>query len=180
MQKIHRVLLILAIGVAGLMSATAWAEVKIAFVDVQRAILSSEQAKAYMQQIQDETKSEQDEIRNLQTDAAALLERLQKDAEVMSDPEKRKLQQQIEDKNNDYRYLAQKLQKQIEERQGELFAGIDVKVQKAIEELVLSDDYDVIFRREAALYVGPLYDISRKLTEKLNSLDKPKAEAKAK
>jgi Skp family chaperone for outer membrane proteins len=45
--------------------------------------------------------------------------------------------------------------------------------------MVLSDDYDVIFRREAAVYVGPLYDITRKLTEKLNSLDKPKDKPQA-
>ena len=174
MQKIHRVLLILVMALAGLLSTTAWAEVKISFVDVQRAIAGSEQAKAYIQQIQDETKTEQDRIRDIQTDATALLERLQKDGEVMSDSEKRKLQQQISDKNDEYQYLGQKLQKQFETRQQELFVGIDQKVQKAIEEMVLSDDYDVIFRREAAVYVGPLYDITRKLTEKLNSLDKPK------
>ena len=176
MQKIHRGLLILAIAVAGLLATTAWAEVKIAVVDVQRSILNSEQAKVYMAQIQDEFKPEQDEIRSLQSAAAALLERLQKDGEVMSDPEKRKLQTQIERKNEDFVYLRQKLQKQIEDRQQELFAGIDQKVQKAIEELVLSDDYDVILPRQAALYVADLYDITRKVTEKLNSLDKPKAQ----
>lgn len=174
MQKIHRVLLILGITVTGLLSASAWAEVKIAVVDVQKAILSSEQAKIYMTQIQQEFKSEQDEIRDLQSAAAALLERLQKDGEVMSDSEKRKLQVQIEDKNNDFVYLRNKLQKQIEDRQQELFAGIDQKVQKAIEDLVLAEDYDMILPRQAALYVADLYDITRKVTEKLNSLDQPK------
>jgi outer membrane protein len=156
-----------------MLSVPAWAEVKIAVVDVQRAILNSEQAKAYMAQIQEEFKNEEEEIRNLQSDAAALLERLQKDGEVMSDAEKRKLQQQIEDKNNDFIYLRKKLQRQIDERQQELFAGVDQRVQKAIEELVLSDDYDLIIPRQAALYVTDLYDITRKVTEKLNTLDKP-------
>jgi outer membrane protein len=174
-QKIHRVLLFLAIAVAGLLSTSAWAEVKIAVVDVQKAILSSEQAKSYMNQIQAEFKDEQDEIRNLQSAAAALLERLQKDGEVMSEPEQRKLETQIQDKNNDFVYLRNKLQKQIETRQQELFAGIDQKVQKAIEELVLSEDYDLVIPRQAALYVADLYDITRKVTEKLNSMDKPTA-----
>lgn len=174
MQKIHRVLLILAIALTGTLSTAAWAEVKVAVVDVQRAILNSEQAKGYMQQIQSEFKKEEDEIRTLQASAAALLERLQKDGEVMSDSEKRKLQQQIEDKNNDFVYLRKKLQKQIDDRQQELFAGIDLKVQQAIEELVLSDDYDLILPRQAALYVADLYDITRKVTEKLNSLNKSK------
>jgi outer membrane protein len=149
----------------------ALAEVKIAIVDVQGAILQSEEAKRLLQQIQDEFKDEEDEIRQIQTDAAAMMERLQKDAEVMSDAEKRRIQQQIESKNNDFVFFRQKLQRQVEERQQELFAGINGKVQKAVEELVKSDDYDLILPRQAALYVNPVYNITRKVTEKLNELD---------
>ena len=100
-----------------------------------------------------------------------LLERMQKDGEVMSEAEKRKVQQQIESINNDFVYERQKLQRSIEERQKELFAGIDQRVQTAINEIVLSDDYDIILPRQAALYVGDLYDITRKVTEKLNMID---------
>jgi Skp family chaperone for outer membrane proteins len=51
-----------------------------------------------------------------------------------------------------------------------LFAGIDQKVQSAIEELVKSDDYDLIVPRQAALYVSEIYNITRKVTEKLNQM----------
>jgi len=152
----------------------ALAEVKIAVVDVQGAILQSEEAKRLLQQIQTEFKEEEEEIRTVQSEAAAMLQRLQKDAEVMSDAEKRRIQQQIESRNNDFVYLRQKLQRQIEERQQELFAGIDGKVQKAIEELVKSEDYDLILPRQAALYVNEIYNITRKVTEKLNELDSPR------
>ncbi len=153
------------------MAPVALAEVKIAVVDVQSAILSSESAKKISAQISGEFTREQDSIKKLQTDAAVLLERLQKDGEVMSDAEKRKVQQQIESINNDFVYERQKLQRAIEERQKELFAGIDQRVQAAINELVLSEDYDIILPRQAALYVGDLYDITRKVTEKLNMID---------
>jgi outer membrane protein len=149
----------------------ALAEIKIAVVDVQGAILQSVEAKRLLQQIQTEFKAEEDEIRKIQSEAASMLERLQKDAEVMSDTEKRRLQQQIESRNNDFVYLRQKLQRQIEERQQDLFAGIDGKVQKAIEALVKSEDYDLILPRQAALYVNEIYNITRKVTEKLNELD---------
>ena len=74
--------------------------------------------------------------------------------------------------NNDFVYHRQKLQKSIEDRQAELFAGIDEKVKRAIEALELDDDYDLIIPRQAALYVGDLYDITRKVTERLNDMDK--------
>lgn len=153
---------------------SAVAEVKIAVVDVQAAILNSEEAKRLLAQIQEEFKAEEEKIRQIQTEAAVLYERMQKDAEVMSEAEKRRVQQQIESKNNDFVYNRQKLQRLIEERQQELFAGIDQKVQKAIEELVKSDDYDLIVPRQAALYVNELYNITRKVTEKLNQMSAKK------
>ncbi len=165
------ILAILAISVLALTTPVALAEVKIAVVDVQTAILQSEEAKRLMAQIQTEFKTKEDEIREIQSEAAGMLERAQKDAEVMTESEKRKLQQQIESKNNDFVYLRQKLQREIEERQQELFAGIDAKVQKAIEDLVLEEDYDLILPRQAALYVGDLYNITRKVTERLNAID---------
>ena len=149
----------------------ALAEVKLAVVDVQSAILNSESAKKISAQISGEFTREQESIKKLQTDAAVLLERMQKDGEVMSEAEKRKVQQQIESINNDFVYERQKLQRSIEERQKELFAGIDQRVQTANNEIVLSDDYDIILPRQAALYVGDLYDITRKVTEKLNMID---------
>ena len=154
-----------------LISSSVLAEMKIAFVDVQRAILSSEQAKKLQAQIGEEFKDEEAEIRQVSSDAAALIQRLQKDSEVMSDAEKIKLQKQIEEKENDFSYLRQKLQNKIQTRQTELFSGTEVRLQKAIEDLVMSDDYDVILPRNAALYVGDLYDITRKVTEKLNEMD---------
>jgi len=170
----QRLIAILATTLMVLGAPSVLAEVKIAVVDVQGAILQSEEAKRLLQQIQTEFKTEEDEIREIQSEAAAMLQRLQKDAEVMSDVEKRRIQQQIESRNNDFVYLRQKLQRQIEERQQELFAGIDGKVQKAIEALVKSDDYDLILPRQAALYVNEIYNITRKVTEKLNELDSAK------
>lgn len=157
--------LILAFG-----PSSAFAETKIAVVDVQRAILNSEEAQQKMQQIQSEFKGDEEEIKELQADATALAERLQKDADVMSDSEKQKLQRQIQSKNEDFQYLRNRLQKRIESRQQELFAGTDEKVQKAIQSLVVSEDYDVIIPRQAVLYAGEVYDITARVTEELNKM----------
>ena len=173
MQIKRRITALLAIISIALMSPLAIAEIKIAVVDVQQAIISSEEAKRLLGQIQAEFKTDEDSIKGIQTQAAALLQKLQKDAEVMSEEEKRRVQSEIESLNNDFVYQRQKLQKEIQARQNELFVGIDAKVRKAIEDLVLANDYDMILPRGAALYVGDLYDITRKVTEKLNELDKP-------
>jgi len=160
----------LCLGLFG--SAAAIAEVKLAFVDVDRAVASSESAQKLLQQLQQEFSADEETIKKIQTEAAALLQKMQKDSEVMSEDEKRRVQQEIESLNNDFVYQRQKLQKEVAARQQELFAGTDGKVRKAIEELVLENDYDMILPRAAALYVGDLYDITRRVTEKLNEMDR--------
>jgi outer membrane protein len=156
-----------------LLSQSALAEVKLAFVDVQRAILSTEEAKRIQTQVAEEFKDEQAELRQISTDAAALMQRAQKDEEVMSADEKARISQELTDKDEEFKFRGERLQRQVNARQGELFGGMDVKLQKAIETLVLSEDYDVILPRNSALYVGDLYDITRKVTETLNEMDKP-------
>lgn len=173
MRLAKNILSIVVLGLSVIVSTIAIAEVKLAFVDVDRAVASSEAAKELLTQLQGEFSTDEDTIKSIQTDAAALLQRLQKDGEVMSEDEKRRLQQEIESLNNDFVYQRQKLQKEVAARQSELFAGTEVKVRKAIEELVLENDYDMILPRAAALYVGELYDVTRKVTEKLNEMDKP-------
>ncbi len=164
------ILTVLAVLIAMAAPAVS-AEMKVAVVDVQTAILNSEEAKRLLGQIQAEFADDEEEIRDIQSEAAAILERLQKDGDVISDSETRRLQADIEDLNNQFVFERQQLQRRIEQRQAELFGGIDVRVQRAIEELVLSEDYDLILPRQAALYVGDLYNITRKVTEKLNELD---------
>lgn len=164
----HLILTLAALFLGAILSTSAFGEIKVAVVNVQKAILDSENAQKLLKQIQDEFKVEQDGIRKIETEITSLVERLRKDSEVMSDNQKRKLQQEIETKQSDYRYQGQKLQKRVEGRQQELFSGVDVKVQKAIEELVKADDYDLILPRQGVLYAGDLYDITRKVTEKLN------------
>lgn len=156
--------------ILGVCSNSAFAEAKIGVVNVQKAIFDSEGAQVIMQQIKDDLKDEESRIRDLEKELTGMAERLRKDSEVMSDAQKRKLQQEIETKRGDYQHEAQKYQRSVELKQQELFAGIDVKVQKAIEELVKSDDFDLIFHRQQMVYVGDVYDITRKVTEKLNGM----------
>ena len=67
-----------------LISSSVLAEMKIAFVDVQRAILSSEQAKKLQAQIGEEFKDEEAEIRQVSSDAAAQIKRLHKDSQLIN------------------------------------------------------------------------------------------------
>ena len=170
MHTIQQMLTFLLLTATVCSALPALAEIKVAVVDSQKAILQSAEAKRLLQKLEDEFKDEQKEIRNIDAERTALLEKARKDGEVMSPQEQRKMQREIESISNDLSYKTQKYQKEIVERQRELLSGFNQKLQDAVREIVLSDDYDMVINREAVFYVGELYDITRKTTEKLNVL----------
>ncbi len=165
------VLAILAASFLAVSSISAFAEVKIAVVDVPRAVLNSEPGKRGLAQIQEEFKAEEEALQQVQKDATALLEKLKKDTEFMSDQEFNQLLEQIQAKNNEFVGRGQNLQRAVEERRQRLIQGLNPAVRDAIEDLVLAEDYDIIMPRAVAVYTGELYDITLKLTEKINELD---------
>jgi outer membrane protein len=166
------ILAILATCILAMASLSAFAEVKMAVVDVPRAVLNSEVGKRGLAQIQAEFKAEEEGLQALQKDATALLEKLKKDTEFMSDQEFNGLLEQIQASNNEFIGRGQNLQRAVEERRQRLITALNPLVREAIEQLVLSDDYDLIIPRGVAVYSGELYDITLKLTEKLNELEK--------
>ena len=153
-------------------SQPALGEIKIGVINVQGAIFASEEAKQFTARMNEEFSDEQQALLALQTEGNTKIQQMQKDADVMSEAERRRVQQELESINNDLVYQRQKLQRQVDERQQEFLAGFDQKFQRAIEDLVRDEDFDMIIPRQTAIYVSDVYDVTRKVTEKLNSYDR--------
>ncbi|MEE8079215.1 MAG: OmpH family outer membrane protein, partial [Pseudomonadales bacterium] len=90
------------------------------------------------------------------------------DGEVMSPTEQRRLQKDIEDKQIDYQFLVNKLQKQVNDRRQELLAQMVPKIDAVLKDLIELEGYDLIMERGNLRYVNTKHDITRKVTEKLN------------
>ncbi len=164
MKKFIYVLLVTALVGA----QAALAEVNVAVIDVQAAILGSEHAKERIAELKKQYAPDQKEIKDLGVEIQKLQVKIEQDAAVMSESEKKNLGKQIEDKAVDYQFLAQKLQKAQSTSQQELMAELSPKLQQAIETIIEQGTYTVILERKSAIYVSPDYDITRKVTEQLN------------
>ena len=163
-KKIGNWLFLLLVLCAGSVSA----ELKIAVVDPQRAMLESDEAKGLLTQASEDLKDEQDEVTELRDDIVALQEKLQKDGEVMSQAEQRKVQKEIESKQLDFEFGYKKLQKEPQDRQQAIFQQIGPKYQKVIQDLIEIEGYDLIMDRNSLIYANSKHEITRKITEKLN------------
>ena len=144
------------------------ADLKIAVLDTQRALVSTEEAQALMEQAQGELQADQEALNGLGEEILALQEQVEKDGEIMSPSEQRRIQKEMEDKQIDFQYQRNKLQKQLNDKQQELLQVMAPKLNAVLEDLIALEGYDVIMERGNLRYVNPKHDITRRVTEKLN------------
>ncbi len=155
-------------GVAVAVAPNVAGELKVAVVNTVQAIQLSEEAKTYMENIQQEFEPEQNDLRALQDEIRALQKKITDDGEVMSNSERRGVEKDIENKSIDLDFRAQKLNKNLQDRREELIRTVGPKVQSIVQDLVEVERYDLVFERSTIGYVNPRHDITAKVTEKLN------------
>ena len=86
----------------------------------------------------------------------------------MSPAEQRKISKDIEDKQIDYQFRVNKLQKEVNDRRQELLQQMVPKIDAVLKDLIEVEQYDMIMERGSLRYVNSRHDITRKVTEKLN------------
>ncbi len=146
----------------------AQAEMKIVVVDTVRAILATEEAKVLIDAAAKEVEEERVELEGLAKKFQELQERLQKDAEVMSDAEKRKAQKDMEDYRIDIDFGSKKLQKEAQDKQNEILQVLAPRFEKVLKDLIEVEGIDMIVAPNAVVYANSIHDITRRLTEKMN------------
>ena len=175
-MKWSRLVVIAALGLATVVAPTAAAQtepvlsaqLKVAVVNTAQAVQQSEEAKAFLAELQTDLQPEQSELQGLQQEIAALRQRVTDEGDVMSEAEQREVAKDIENKQIDLEFRAQKLQKDFQDRQAELIRIVGPKVQAIVNDLVEVERYDFVFERQSVGYVNPRHEITAKVTEKLN------------
>lgn len=156
--------------VAAFLTTTALAaEMRIAVVDTQTALMSSDVAKKSVEKLQGEVKVQRDRMAQLKTEVDALQTRAQKEGAVMSDKDKKELQKQGEGKIQEFNNLAQMVEKRTQEVRNELLQRLIPKLEVIIEEMQKANKYDIILEKKGVLYTDPSVDLTKKVTEKLNA-----------
>ncbi len=144
------------------------AEMKIVVLDPVRAILESEEAKVLVDAANKEMAPETDALRAQAEEMQALQERLQKDGQVMSEAESRKLVKEIESMQADLQFGSQKLQRSAQDKRQEILQALAPKLDTVLSDIIQIDQIDLILAPNQLQYFNTKHDISRRVTEKLN------------
>lgn len=144
---------------------------KIAVFSPQEAILNSELAKQRLQKLQEEkefvdNKTEHDKLRKEYSD---LVEELKKESAVMSASQQADAQKKITTLRADIEHNVKKLQAAQNDVIQQLGVEVGPRVQKIVGELIESENIGLILRAEAVMHRSASYDITSKVTDKLNA-----------
>lgn len=166
MRKFIQVAVISALAMA---SFTVSAQMKIAVLDYQMALLESDAAKAYSVDAEKKFGTQLQRLRNLEAEAKRLQERMQREGEKLGQTELEKLDLEFRQKARDFQTESKQLNEAKARADREMLETLKPRLDKAVETVLQSGNYDLVIDRSAVVDVKPEYDITRQVIERLNA-----------
>jgi len=154
---------------AMLMAGSVSAQQTIAFVDADAAILNSEPAKDKIAELKARLTPEKNKVKDLENTIRGLQTKMQQDAAVMSEAEKRNLANEIEIKAVEYQQRVKQLQESQVKSQQELMSELAPKFREAVTKLMGEGNYTVLMHLKAALIVDEKDNLTKRVTEIINA-----------
>lgn len=167
MLRIVKICVFLTLALAAVVSH---AQGKIAVLDVQQAILLTDESQKRLNGLRSqssykENKSELDELKKEHDD---IIQKLQKDLAVMSDAQKEDQRRLIEEKRGDIEHVMRKLQSSEKQLAEQLVREMAPKLQEIVGELIETEGIGLLLKSEAVLHAENSYNITAKVTDRLN------------
>jgi outer membrane protein len=152
--------------------ALAWAQGKIAVVDLQEAILQTDLAQKRLEEIrnQDDYKADKAEFDRLKGEFDEIVKKFQKDAAVMSQEQQVAARKKLASKQADLEHVTGKLQKAEQSAGQELLQEMAPKVQEVLRELISTEGIGLLLQRSSVIHADAGYSLTAKVTDKLNQL----------
>ncbi len=143
-------------------SLSALAEVKLGYVDMQKAIQSSKAGQKAKKELETEFNKRKKTLQAKEDDLKKKGEELEKQAMVLSDEVRGKKQKEFQKNMMEFQQLVQKNQQEIQQEERKLTEPIIKKIQAVIEEIAQKDGYSLVLekRENGVLYSQKELDIT--------------------
>ena len=140
------------------LATVASAQLKVAVVNVQKAMLDSDELKKISAQMENKYKPKQDELTKLQNDLTSIQQQLQ--SNKLSAQAQQDLTLQGQRKQRDAQRLSDDLQQELDNERQDILGKTAKKMQDVIKQLAEAGGYDLIVDVSQALYFKPAMDIT--------------------
>jgi outer membrane protein len=153
---------------AALMATPAFAEMKIAVMNYQMALLESDSAKRYAVDAEKKFGPQLTKLKSLESGAKTIQDKLVKGGDKMQQGERERLELEFKQKARDFQFQSKELNEAKAVADREMLKQLKPKLDKAVEEVIKQGNYDLVLERGAVVDVKPQYDITRKVIERMN------------
>ncbi|MDH4553888.1 OmpH family outer membrane protein [Pseudomonas sp. BN417] len=153
---------------AAMLATPAFAEMKIAVLNYQMALLESDAAKKYAVDAEKKFGPQLNKLKTLESDAKRIQDRLVKEGERMQQAERERLELEFKQKARDFQFQSKELNEAKAVADRDMLKQLKPKLDKAVEEVLKKGSYDLVLERGAVVDVKPQYDITRQVIERMN------------
>ena len=165
----HLSLLVAGLALA-IMPTLAAAQGRIAVVNLEEAILQTDEAQQRLNALREaeDYKADKAEFERLQSEREDLIKEVQNDLAVMSAEQQQAARKRLASKAADLEHVLRKLQQSEQQLGQELLQEMTPKVQAVLRELIQSEGIGLLIQRNAVIHADNGYSITAKVTDKLN------------
>lgn len=150
------------------LSREAFAEQKVAFVDLGSVFDGYEKTKTYDSRLEGSQKGKQEEIDKKVEEIKALQDKLA----LLSDKQKKKKQKEIDEKTKELQEFQRNSEMSLLKDRDERLKEILQDIQEVVESVAKKQKYDLIFNERVLLYGDDSMDISQTILKQLNEKNK--------
>jgi Outer membrane protein len=155
---------------AALLSMPAFAEMKVAVLNYQMALLESDAAKKYAVDAEKKFGPQLDRLKTLESDAKRIQDRLMKEGEKLQTSERERLELEFKQKARDFQFQSKELNEAKAIADRDMLKQLKPKLDQAVEEVIKQGNYDLVLERGAVVEVKPQFDITKQVIERMNKL----------
>jgi len=144
----------------------SYAELKIGFVNVPKVLEKAPQAEKAKQRLEKEFSPRDKQLVAQQQEIIKLEEKFNKNANVMAEPAKRKLESEIMAKKRDAKRAQQEFSEDFNLRRNEELGKLQRRIVDAIKELAKEESFDLLLT-DGVIYSNDDIDVTARVQSKL-------------
>jgi outer membrane protein len=165
-----RITQIIGFGLLMSIASLSFAQTKVAVFNAQAAILGSDQAKATLEKLRNDSNYAglQAELETLKSDMEALRKESETKGMTWSADQVAEHRKKMESVGSDLQYTAKKMQSEQQSVMQRIMQQMQPKVEEALTAVIKAEGVDLVLDSQAAFFASDAADITDLVTQRLN------------
>ncbi|QIZ77386.1 OmpH family outer membrane protein [Ferrimonas lipolytica] len=151
--------------VLAVMAPAAYAEQKIAVINMQGLVAQHPEAETLQQRVQDAFAERMTSMKQLQEKGVSLQQKLEKDGAIMSAAERTDIEREMQSLQADLQLKGKALNEDMQKRGQEEQRKILLEIGTAIEAVAKEQGYDIVLESRSVMFADEKHNISAKVLE---------------